>query len=390
MAGVPHQVIDPPVSFPLFRADLSGLDPRVRENELRRVAASAAEQPFDLSGEPPLRVLLLLLAGGDHAILYSLHHIAGDGWSLDLLTRELGDLYTARVEGRPSPLPELPVQYADWAVAQQDWLRGPGGAEQLAYWRRQLRGNLPVLALPMQRQRPAVRRFRGAAEPVALETSLAAALADLARSTGASLFMGLLAALKALLHLVTGAEDLLVGTNVANREQPGTEGLIGLFVNDLALRTALSGRPSFRELLARVRETALAAYAHQDYPFEALQTELRAERSAGPLFQVLFVLQNAPAESRELPGLTLSPVPAERRTANFDLTLNLAEGPDGIEGVFLYDVDLFEGPAIARLAEHFVVLLREVVADPDRPLVSLSFTAPAAALQLAASFSEDL
>jgi hypothetical protein len=389
-AGVPHQVIDPPGSFTLFQVDLSALPPHVRESELRQVAESAAGRPFDLAGEPPLLVLLALLAEGDHAVLFSLHHIAGDGWSLDVLTRELGDLYAARLEGRPSPLPELPIQYADWAVAQQDWLRGPGGVEQLAYWRRQLGGDLPVLALPMQRQRPAVRRFRGAAQPVVLEASLATALADLSRSSGATLFMGLLAAFQALLHLVTGAEDLLVGTNVANREQPGTEGLIGLFVNDLALRTDLSGRPSFRALLARVRETALAAYAHQDYPFEALQAELRPDRSAGPLFQVLFVLQTASAGVRELPGLTLSPVPAEHRTANFDLTLNLAEGPGGIEGAFLYDVDLFEAPAIARLAEDFTALLREIVSDPDRPLASLSLTAPAAVREMVAAFSEDL
>ncbi|HSN86068.1 MAG TPA: condensation domain-containing protein, partial [Thermoanaerobaculia bacterium] len=190
--------------------------------------------------------------------------------------------------------------------------------------------------------------------------------------------------------LVTGAEDLLVGTHVANREGSGTEGLIGLFVNDLALRTDLSGRPSFRELLARVRETALEAYAHQDLPFEALQADLRPDRSAGPLFQVLFVLQNAPGRARELPGLSLASFPAERRTANFDLTLSLTEEANGVSGAFAYDVDLFEESTIARLAEHFVALLREVVSDPDRPLSSLSFASPAAAREMADSFSEDL
>ncbi|HSF39388.1 MAG TPA: non-ribosomal peptide synthase/polyketide synthase [Thermoanaerobaculia bacterium] len=390
VAGVPHQIIDPPGSFTLFRMDLSGLAASVRDGELRRVARSAANRPFDLAGEPPLQVLLLRLADDDHALLFSLHHTAGDGWSMDVLTRELGDLYEACIEGRPSPLAELPIQYADWVVAQQEWLRGPGGAEQLAYWRRKLGGDLPVLTLPGQRQRPPVRRFRGSWQPLILGASLSAALADLSRSTGSTLFMCLLAAFKALLHLVTGAEDLLVGTHVANREGSGTEGLIGLFVNDLALRTDLSGRPSFRELLARVRETALEAYAHQDLPFEALQADLRPDRSAGPLFQVLFVLQNAPGRARELPGLSLASFPAERRTANFDLTLSLTEEANGVSGAFAYDVDLFEESTIARLAEHFVALLREVVSDPDRPLSSLSFVSPAAAREMADSFSEDL
>ncbi|HJX28761.1 MAG TPA: amino acid adenylation domain-containing protein [Thermoanaerobaculia bacterium] len=390
MAGVPHQIIDPPGSFTLPTVDLSCLGASVREGELRRVAQSAAHHPIDLAGEMPLQVLLLRLADDDHAVLFSLHHIAGDGWSLDILTRELGDLYAAHIEGRPSPLPELPIQYADWVVAQQEWLRGPGGAEQLAYWHRKLAGNLPVLTLPMQRQRPAVRRFRGSWQPFVLEASLSTALVDLSRRTGSTLFMCLLAAFKALLHWVTGAEDLLVGTNVANREWPGTEGLIGLFANDLALRTDLSGRPSFRELLARVRETALEAYAHQDLPFEALQADLRPERSAGPLFQVLFVLQNAPARTRELPGLTLALFPAERRTANFDLSLTLTEGADGLEGAFVYDVDLFEDSTITRLAKHFVALLWEVVSDPDRPLSSFFIASPVAAREMTDAFSEDL
>ncbi|HSF43792.1 MAG TPA: amino acid adenylation domain-containing protein [Thermoanaerobaculia bacterium] len=389
--GVPHQIIDPPGSFTLFRVDLSGLDTSVRNGELPRVAESAAQRPFDLAGEPPLRVVLVRLTDRDHAVLFSLHHTAGDGWSLDIiLIRELGELYTAYVEGRPSPLSELPFQYADWAAAQQEWLRGPGAAEQLAYWRRKLGRDLPTLTLPMQRQRPPVRRFLGSAEPLILGTPLSAALADLARSTGSTLFMCLLAAFKALLHLVTGAEDLLVGTHVANREWPGTEGLIGLFVNDLALRTDVSGRPSFRELLARVRETALEAYAHQDLPFEALQADLRPNRSAGPLFQVLFVLQNAPVRGREMPGLSMGSFPAGRQTANFDLTLRLYEGANGIDGAFVYDVDLFEESTIARLAGHFVALLREVVSDPDRPLSSFSFASPATAREMADSFSEDL
>jgi acyl carrier protein len=388
--GVPHQIIDPPGPFSLPRVDLSGLGPDERDGELRRAVELAVQQPFDLERGPLLRPLLLRLADGDHVILFCLHHIAGDGWSFDILIQELGDLYTAWIEGRSSPLPELPIQYADWVVAQQEWLRGPGGAEQLAYWRRQLGGDLPVLTFPMQRQRPSVRRFRGSRQPVTLDAPLSAALADLGRSTGSTLFMCLLAAFKSLLHLVTGAEDLLVGSHVANREWSGTEGLIGLFVNDLALRTDLSGRPSFREVLARVRETAIEAYAHQDLPFEALQAELRRERSAGPLFQVLFMLQNAPVGRRELPGLTLAPIPTERRTANFDFTLNLTEGADGIQGAFIYDVDLFEAPAVARLAEQFIALLREVVSDPDRPLPSLSSSAPAAAREMVAAFLEDL
>jgi non-ribosomal peptide synthetase component F len=308
---------------------------------------------------------------------------------LGVLTRELGDLYTAFAAGRPSPLPELPVQYVDWVEAQREWLRGPGGAEQLAYWRRQLAGELPVVAFPMQRRRPASPRFRGAAQPLALGPDLSAAVTALARSEGVTLFMCLLAGFQALLYQVTGEEDLLVGTNVANRDRPGVEGLIGLFVNDLVLRVDLADRPSFRELLARVRRTALEAYAHQDLPYEALLQELRPDRSAGPLFQVLFVLQSFPLAVRELPGLTLAPLVAEPRTANFDLTLTLTPGSD-ISGAFLYDVDLFDASTVARLSEQLVTLLREVVADPDRPVHRL-FSVPAApARELVSAFSEDL
>ena len=242
----------------------------------------------------------------------------------------------------------------------------------------------------MQRQRPAAPRFRGAAQPLALGAELSTALADLGRREGATLFMVLLAAFQALLHLATGEEDLLVGTNTANRDQPGVDRLIGLFVNDLALRGDLSGRPSFRELLARARRTAVEAYANQDLPFEALVADLRPERSASPLYQVMFVLQSFPLAVRELPGLTLAPLDAEQRTANFDLTLALNQGPDGISGAFVYDVDLFDAATIARLAEHFFTLVREMVADPDRPLHSLSFAPATAARQMVSAFSEDL
>ncbi|HEV3458078.1 MAG TPA: amino acid adenylation domain-containing protein [Thermoanaerobaculia bacterium] len=389
-AGVPCQIVDPPGPFRLPRVDLSGLAVRTRENELRRVAASAAQQPFRLEAEAPLRIQLLRLADDEHVVLFSLHHVAGDGWSLEIMTRELGELYAAGLEGRRSPLPELPVQYTDWALAQQEWLRGPGAAAQLAWWRRRLGGQLPVLALPMQRRPPAVRRFRGAACRLALGTELSAALADLGRSAGATLFMCLLAAFKALLHVVTGSEDLLVGTNVANREQPGSEGLVGLFVNDLALRTDLSGRPSFRVLLARVRETVLDAHAHQDLPFAAIVADLRPERSASPLFQIMFVLQNFLQSAPELPGLTHAALEAPPRTANFDLTLTLAPGPDGLAGAFVYDLDLFDAATVARLAEAFVELLREVAADPDLPIDSLSLAAPAAAGPLVSALREEL
>jgi amino acid adenylation domain-containing protein len=388
--GVPFQVVDPPVPFPLFQVDLSGLDRARREGEMRRIAARAAHRPFHLATEPPLRVLLLRVAQDDHVILFSLHHIAGDGWSLEVLIRELGDLYSAFIGGRPSPLPELPVQYTDWAVANQEWMRGPGAAEQLAYWRRQLGGELPVLAFPMQRQRPVAPRFRGAVHRFSLGADLSVSLADLGRRAGTTLFMSLLAGFKALLHRVTGGEDLLVGTNVANREWPGVEGLVGLFVNDLALRTDLSGQPSFRELLARVRETVLEAHARQDLPFEAIVADLRPERSASPLFQVMFVLQDFHLAVRELTGLTLALMESEPETANFDLVLTLGQGSDGLSGAFVYDVDLFDASTIARLAEHFLLLLREMVADPDRPLYSLSFTRPDTARQMVSAFSEDL
>ncbi|MBV8200387.1 MAG: AMP-binding protein, partial [Acidobacteria bacterium] len=390
VAGVPCQVVDPPRPFRLPRIDLSALAVARRESELRRVAERAAQRPFRLAAEPPLRILLVRLADGEHAVLFSLHHVAGDGWSLEILARELGELYAAGVAGRPSPLPELPLQYTDWVLAQEEWLRGPAAAEQLAWWRRRLGGELPVLAFPMQRRPPAVRRFRGAAHRLAVGAELSEGLAGLAGSAGVTLFMCLLAAFSAVLHLVTGGEDLLVGTNVANRETPGVEGLVGLFVNDLALRTDLSGRPTFRQLLARVRETVLDAHAHQELPFEAILADLRPERSASPLFQVMFVLQGFRLSLEELPGLTHAALDAAPRTANFDLTLLLAPGPDGLGGAFVYDLDLFDAATIGRLAELYTVVLREMVADPDRPLDSPSFASPAAAREMVSAFSEDL
>jgi non-ribosomal peptide synthetase component F len=241
----------------------------------------------------------------------------------------------------------------------------------------------------MQRQQSSAPRYRGAEHPLALDTELLAALAALSRGTGTTLFMSLLAALKALLHLVTGGEDLLVGSNVANRQWPGTEGLVGLFVNNLALRTDLSGRPSFRELLARVRETVLAAHARQELPFEIIVADLRPERSASPLFQVMFGLQDFELAVRELPSLVQTPLVTPLGTANFNLTLTLGRGPHGLTGAMVYDLDLFDTATIARLAEQFVTLLREVTADPDLPLHSLSF-APATAARMVSAFSEEL
>ncbi len=288
---------------------------------------------------------------------------------MGVLVREVAALYAAFAEGRPSPLPELPVQYADFAVWQRAWLHGEVLESEIAFWRRQLAGLPPLLELPTDRPRPAVQSFRGAARPVRLPAELTRQAQALGRREGATLFMVLLAGFQALLARYSGQDDLAVGTPVAGRNRVEIEGLIGFFVNTLVLRGDLTGEPTFRELLGRVRETALAAYAHQDVPFEKLVEELAPERSLAhtPLFQVMLVLQNAPVESLEIRDLRLRPVGGAGTTAKFDLTLSLEERDGGLAGTVEYATDLFDAATIDRLIRHFERLLAAAVAAPERP-----------------------
>jgi condensation domain-containing protein len=306
--GVPAQIISAPAAVPISREDLSGLPETEREAEALRLATAEAQRPFDLVEGPLVRAALLRLGAEEHVLLLTMHHIVSDGWSMGVLVRELAALYEAFRRGEPSPLGELPVQYADYAVWQREWLSGEVLEEQLDYWRRQLAGAPPALGLPTDRPRPQVATYHGAVEKFELSAELSESLKKLGRSEGATPFMTLLAAFYALLYRYSGQEEIVVGSPVAGRTRAETEGLIGFFVNTLALRTDLRGNPRFVELLKRVREVCLGAYGHQEVPFEKLVAELQPGRdmSRHPFFQVMFVLQNVPLEPLELPGLTLT------------------------------------------------------------------------------------
>jgi hypothetical protein len=306
--GQPVQAIAPSLTLSIPVIDLREWPKAEREQEARRFTTQEAQRPFDLSKTPLLRVTVLQLDEAEYVLLIILHHIVSDGWSMGVLIREIAILYSAISSKQPSSLPPLPIQYADFAYWQRECLQGEILATQLAYWRQQLDG-ISVLNMPSDRPKPAVQTYQGATQFLQLPKSLSEALEALSQREGVTLFMTLLAAFQTLLYRYTQQEDIPVGSPIANRNRSEIEGLIGFFVNSLVLRTDLSGNPTFRELLSRVREVALGAYAHQDLPFEKLVEELHPERSLNqnPLFQVVFALQNAPMETLELPGLTLSP-----------------------------------------------------------------------------------
>ncbi|HVR96679.1 MAG TPA: amino acid adenylation domain-containing protein [Thermoanaerobaculia bacterium] len=357
--------------------DLSALPAETGPLLASRLAAREGAAPFDLSRLPVLRLRLFRIAPDDHVLLFAIHHASGDAWSMDVLTREITELYGATVSGRPPRLPGLPLQYADFAVWQRGWLQGEVLAAQVAYWRQALAGAPAALELPTDRPRPPVQTFRGGTVPVALPGAAPAAAA-LGRREGSTAFMILFAAWAVLLHRYSGQDTVVVGTPIANRNRAEIEGLVGFFVNTLALRAdlaALGNEPAFRRLLSRVRETALAAYAHQDLPFEKLVDELHPQRdlSRSPLFQAAFALQNAPAAGVALrvPGLSLEGLPGEDSSAKFDLTLNLQETAAGITGTLEYNRDLFDRPRAERMAAHFAVLAEAALADPERPVSTL-------------------
>jgi alpha-ketoglutarate-dependent taurine dioxygenase/acyl carrier protein len=371
--GRPVQVISSvtPLSLPVI--DLSELPPAQQETKVRQLAIAHAQQPFALDTAPMLRVKLLRLSQQEHVALFVMHHIVCDGWSTDVLVRELSALYKTFSTGQPSPLPELPIQYVDFAVWQRKWLQGEILEKQLAYWKQQLGGKLPVLQLPTVRPRESVKTSRGATTSFVIPSNLSAALQALSRQEGVTLFMTLLAAFQILLQHYTNEDDIVVGTDVANRNRAEIESLIGFFVNLLVLRTDLSGNPSFWELLKRVREVTLGAYAHQDLPFDKLVEVLRPDRQSShtPLFQVLFVLQNAPMTTLELPGLTLSQLEIEEKITRFDLALFVIETSQGIEGMWQYNADLFDSTTIKRMSGHFETLLNSIVAQPNARINSL-------------------
>ncbi|WP_051181214.1 amino acid adenylation domain-containing protein [Thermithiobacillus tepidarius DSM 3134] len=365
--GQPVQVIAPALDLPLPVTDLGQLPADAREAEARRLARAEAETPFDLERGPLLRCALLRLGTDEHILMLTMHHIISDGWSTGVFYRELAACYDAFAQSREPTLPELPLQYADFTLWQQDWLRGPELERQLAYWREQLGGKLPVLQLPSDRPRPAVQSHRGAEYRFRLSAQLTQSLKSLGQQEGATLFMVLLAAFNVLLFRYTGAEDLIVGSPIANRSRVELEGLIGFFVNTLALRTRLDGGLSFRQLLARVKESTLGAYAHQDLPFEKLVEVLQPERSLShnPLFQVMFVLQSAPMQPLALHGLSTESLEVDSGTAKFDLLLSMTDRPEGLSGSLGYSSDLFDEATIVRLVSHFETLLEGIVAAPQ-------------------------
>ncbi len=364
----------PALALELPLVDLSELPEREREARSEELIRAEAARPFDLARGPLIRAGLLRLAPQEHILAVTIHHIIADGWSTGILMRELGALYTAAVSGRPAPLAPLPIQYADYAHWQTQRLAS-GLEGQLDYWRGRL-AELPTLNLPTDRPRSAAQgiTFRGASRHFALPPALAADLKVLSQREGVTLFMTLLAAFDLLLAGYSGQEDFAVGTPIAGRRRDELEGLIGFFNSMLVLRADLGGAPTFRELLARTRETALAAYANQDVPFERLVEEVQTRRdmSRTPLFQVMFALQNVPLPTLELPGLTLRPLDSHDQAAKFDLSLALKDLPEGITGVLRYSADLFDEASAARLLDRFTALLEAVAAaDPARPAADL-------------------
>ena len=393
-ADGPVQVIAEPDGFVLPRVDLRSLPGPQRAGEESRLAAAEARRGFDLAGGPLLRATLLHTAAERHMLLLTMHHIVSDGWSVDVLVREIGVLYAAFLAGQPSPLPELAVQYPDFAAWQRRALSGETLEAELAWWRRELAGMPPALDLPTDHPRPALPSGRGAVYRFVIDPECCAGLTELSRRHGATLFMTLLAGFAALLGRITGQDDLAVGTPVAGRTRVETEPLIGFFVNTLALRAVLAGDPDLTELLARVRTRLLAAWVHQEVPFERVVEELAPERGASrpPLVQAVLVLQNAPAgpnlsSGQLLPGLALTVSRIGTETAKFDLTCTLTETESGLAGTLEYSRDLLERPSIERLAGHFMRLLAAAVADPRRRLSELPLLMPQEQAQILVEWS---
>ncbi|MBD1938355.1 non-ribosomal peptide synthetase [Microcoleus sp. FACHB-68] len=367
----PVQIIHPTGDFKLPVLDLTPF--QNQDSQIQNFIVEEAKRPFDLAKDPLLRVRLLHLKDSEYVVILTMHHIIADGWSMGIFIEEIATLYQAFSNGKPSPLLELPIQYPDFAIWQRKWLQGEVLEKQIAYWKKQLGGTLPVLELPADRPRPAVQTFQGAQESFIVPKKLTEAIAELSRREGTTLFMTLLAAFKVLLYRYTGQTDILIGSPIANRNRAEIEKLIGFFVNTLVLRTDLANNPTFRELLSRVREIALGAYAHQDLPFEKLVEELQPARnmSHAPLFQVMFVLQNSPLSSLKLPGLTLHPLEIETTTAKFDLTLSMLNTEQGLNGVVEYNIDLFDAATIKQIIGHFQTLLEGIIANPEQQISKL-------------------
>src|SRR5262249_37879248 len=360
------QVIAPSLRVELPLTDLTDIAPEEREATARRLASQEAQRPFDLRAGPLFRAALLRLGADDHVLLLNMHHIVSDGWSVGVLINELSWLYESFTQAKASPLAPLSLQYADYAVWQRNWLQGETLDQHLAYWKGHLEGAPALLELPTDRPRPPIETFRGEVTSIQIASDLTQRLKRLSRQENVTLYMTLLAGYGVLLSRYSGQEDVVVGTPIANRNRAEIENVIGFFANTLPLRCSLAGDPSFHDLLRRVREVALGAYAHQDLPFEKVVEALRPERSLGynPIFQVIFALQNQPRPQRDFAGLTSRPFGAKTAIAKMDLSLYLFERGDALSGIFEYNTDLFDQSTIERLGQHFQQVLEAIVENP--------------------------
>jgi len=387
---LPMQVIHPlkPLKVPVL--DLSGLEPPTVDPLLAQHLRNEGEQGFDLSTGPLMRASLLRFADDDYLLAVTMHHIISDGWSVGVFVREFSELYGSLSENQPTDLAPLPLQYADFARWQRKWLQGDVLEDQLAYWRERLEGFEGVLDLPTDRPRPSHAGAEGANYEGRLEEPVVEALEELVRQRGETLFMGLLAGLFVLLHRLTGQPDLAVGTPIAGRNREDIEGLIGFFVNTLVLRGGLEGNLRFSDLLGQARETTLGAYSHQDLPFERVVEAVQPERdlSREPLFQMLFVLQNTPQQSMELPGVTIRPLALESDIAKFDLSLAALEVPDGVVLSLNYRTELFDATTAQRIVGYLKTLLTAAVEEPDALLSQLPMLAPWESQQLLVEWND--
>jgi amino acid adenylation domain-containing protein len=388
-SGRPAAIVEPPSRLPLPVADLAVLPPARRDAERLRLAGDEGRRPFGLDRGPRLRLSLLRLAPDEHVLLITLHHLAADGWSIGILVRELAALYRAAIQGAPSPLPELPLQYADYAAWQRRRLTAAALDEHLAYWRRRLAGPLPALELPTDRPRPALMSMRGARRSATLPPAAVAAVREWGLRQDMTLFVALLAAWTSLLHRYTGQEDLLAGVPVANRDRLEIEGLIGLFLNMVAQRTAVAGDLAFGDLARRVKDGFLASLPHQAVPFEKVVEAVapQRDRSRAPIFQVQLSLQNTPAEALALPGLALSRLDVHNGTTKFDLTVFLFDEPEGLVTTLEYATDLFDGATVERLLGHWHTHLLAAVADAGSRVADLPLLADAERTQLLAGWN---
>jgi NRPS condensation-like uncharacterized protein len=372
--GEPVQIIAPVLRLNLPIVDLCLLDKAQREAEAKRLAVESARLAFDLERPPLMRAMLLRMGEQDHILLLTMHHIIADAWSIRVLIRETAEVYQAFSQGRRAKLPELPIQYADFASWQRNWLSGKEIERQLDYWKRQLDQAPFFLEIPPDRPRPEGQTGHGAHFPFTIGSEITASLNALSKQTATTLFMTILAAFQVLLHYYTGSDDIVIGTDIANRTHMATEGLIGFLVNQLVLRTGLAGNPTFTEILRHVRGVTMDAYAHQDLPFEKLVEALGPERSMtrAPLFQIKLAFQNVPAAKLELPGLALTPIEIDSGTAQLDLILNMTQAGHELNGGLEYNTDLYDQDTMARFLSNFETLLRLVGERPKATLEELN------------------